>query len=186
MPPILAVVYTDGFAAGRFISDLGYQLRDSGVSVAGIVQYNQSVRERDSGCDMEVEELASRIVLQLAEDRGSDAAGCRLDPAALAEAAALISVSLRNRPQIVILNKFGNLEVEGKGLRDTIADAMQLGIPVVAGVPHRHIEPWRAFTDGLAQETLVHSPMVQQWLARHGFVACAESGAAPARVQRAS
>jgi hypothetical protein len=187
MPPILAIVYTDSAAAGRFISDLGYRLRDDGVAVAGIVQYGQSVRDRAGGCDMEVEELASRIILQLGDERGDDAAGCRLDPAALCEAAALISAALKTRPQLVILNKFGVQEAAGSGLRDAVADAMHLGIPVIAGVPHRHIEPWRAFTDGLAQEIVVDSSRLQQWLTDRGFGAKRQTiaAAAPARVQRA-
>ena len=143
--PILAIVYSDGLAADRFISDLGYKIRDAGIAVAGIVQHNKFIRDRTK-CDMEVEELASGIVLQLSEDRGKEARGCRLDRGALSEAATLLSASLESSPELVILNKFGKLEAEGRGLRDTLADAVQLGVPIVVGVPYRNIEQWRAFT----------------------------------------
>ena len=75
--PILAIVYSDGLAADRFISDLGYKIRDAGIAVAGIVQHNNFIRDRTK-CDMEIEELASRTILQLSEDRGKNARGCRL------------------------------------------------------------------------------------------------------------
>ena len=94
--PILAIVYSDGLAADRFISDLGYKIRDAGIAVAGIVQHNKFIRDRTK-CDMEVEELASGIILQLSEDRGKEARGCRLDRGALSEAAALLSASLERR-----------------------------------------------------------------------------------------
>jgi hypothetical protein len=183
MPPILAIVYTDGAAAGRLISDIGYRLRDAGVAVAGLVQYSDGT----PNCDMEVEELASRIILALSEDPDQQGTGCRLDPAALTEAAALVSASLRKRPQLVILNKFGTLEAEGGGLRDAIGDAIQLGIPVIAGVPHRHIESWRAFSDGLAQETVLNSPRLLQWLGQQGFDLTPHPIEAPTmqRIQRA-
>lgn len=166
--PILAIVYSDGHAADRFISDLGYRVRDAGIAVAGIVQHNKFIRDR-TRCDMEVEELASGIVLQLSEDRGKEARGCRLDRGALSEAALLISGSFQDQPELVILNKFGKLEAEGRGLRDTLSDAVQLGVPVVVGVPYRNLEQWRAFAEGLAEECPIGSPRLQEWLLQRGI-----------------
>jgi nucleoside-triphosphatase THEP1 len=178
-PSILAIVYADGVAARRFICDLGHRLRDAGVAVAGIVPYQPNSRERSDGSEMEVEDLASRIILQLSDDSEVNDADCRLDPAALHEAAALISAAFRNSPDLVILNKFGRLEVEGEGLRDVISDAVELGIPVVVGVPERHIESWRTFTNGLAEEASIDSPCVHQWLSRRRFDARGAIAAAP-------
>ena len=167
-PPILAIVYSDGLAADQFISDLGYRIRDAGIAVAGIVQHNKFIRDRTK-CNMEVEELGSETVLQLSEDRGKEARGCRLDRGALSEAAALLSASLENGPEIVILNKFGKLEAEGRGLRDALADAVQLGMPIVVGVPYRNIEQWRNFAEGLAEECPINSSRLHEWLSRHGI-----------------
>ena len=79
---ILAIVYTDGIIADRFIANLGYFLRNAGLHVAGLVQHNHFVRDRRK-CNMEVEELASGTSLRLSEFRGNAARGCRLDRAAL-------------------------------------------------------------------------------------------------------
>jgi nucleoside-triphosphatase THEP1 len=174
-PSILAVVYTDGHAADRFLADLGYRLRDAGVAIAGIVQHNEFVRDR-SKCDMVVEELDSGTVLQLSEDRGREARGCRLDRGALSEASALLAAALRNCPDLVILNKFGKTEAEGRGLRDVLSEAVQLGIPVIAGVPYRNIDQWRAFAGEFAEERTVGDPTISQWLARQGITQSAEIG----------
>jgi hypothetical protein len=180
-PALLAVVYSDGIEADQFIADFGYRLRDSGFALTGLVQHSHSARERGQ-CDIEVEELASRIVLQLAEER-SDQQGCRFDSAALMEGGALIDAALKKAPELLILNKFGRLEAEGGGLRDVIADAIQLGIPAIVGVPCRHLEAWRQFTDGRAEETAINAARVRQWLARQGLAiqpyAVAESMAVP-------
>lgn len=176
-PSILALVYADGGVAGRFISDLGYRLRNAGVAVTGIVPYHQFACDGAPNCDMELEELASRIIIQLSDDQAGQADGCRLDPAAMLEAAALISASLRNAPELVILNKFGRLEVEGGGLRDVIAEAVELRIPVIAGVPERYLAPWRVFTDGLAEEAPLDSRRLHQWLSRRGIDIRREGGA---------
>lgn len=167
-PPILAIVYSDGLVADQLISELGYKMRDAGIAVAGIVQHNQFVRDRTK-CDMEVEELASGIVLKISEDRGKEARGCRLDRGALSEAGARLSASIESGPQLVILNKFGKTEAEGQGLRDTLAQAVQLEIPVIVGVPFRNIEQWRIFAEGLAEECAIGSSRPYDWLLLHGF-----------------
>lgn len=166
--PILAIVYSDGLAADRMISDLGYSARDAGIAVAGIVQHSKFVRDR-ARCDMEVEELASGTVLQISEDRGKDARGCRLDRGALLEAASLLSSSLESAPDFLIINKFGKFEAEGRGLRDALSDAVQLGVLIVVGVPYRNIEQWRGFAGGLAEECPIGSSRLHEWLLQHGF-----------------
>jgi nucleoside-triphosphatase THEP1 len=174
-PAILAIVYNDGGVAGPFIADLGYRLRDSGAAVAGIVPY-RSAMQRDGKCAVEVEELASRFVLQLAEDTNTHPFGCRIDPEAISEAAALISAALHKAASVAIFNKFGKMEAEGGGLRETIAEAIELGVPAIVGVPRRHIAGFRQFTLGLAEEVQVGSPRLYQWLAaRKIMMACEET-----------
>jgi nucleoside-triphosphatase THEP1 len=162
--PILAVVYTDGIAADRFIADLGYSLRDAGLLVAGLVQLNSLVRD-PARCDMEIEELSSGTVLQLSEHRGKEARGCRLDRGVLAEAAALLTGALARKPEVLVLNKFGKTEAEGGGVRDVLARAVEQGVPLIVGVPFRNLDQWRLFADDLAQECQADLNVVRRWLA---------------------
>lgn len=160
---ILAVVYTDGLAADKFLAGWGYALRSAGVSVAGLVQLNTF--ERDPGkCDMAVEELFSGTVLQLSEDRGKESSGCRLDRGILTQAAGLLLSALEEKPDIMVLNKFGKVEAEGEGLRDALAKAVELEVPIVVGVPFRNLDQWRIFAGDLAEECAVGSPHIRRWL----------------------
>lgn len=160
---ILAVVYTDGLAADKFIAGWGYALRVAGLTVVGLVQLNTF--ERDPGkCDMAVEELFSGTVLQLSEDRGKEASGCRLDRGILAEAAGLLLGALEEKPDILVLNKFGKAEAEGTGLRDALVVAVELGVPIVVGVPFRNLDQWRLFAGDMAEECPVGSPRMRDWL----------------------
>jgi hypothetical protein len=165
---ILAVVYSDGLAADRFLAGLGYKLRDSGVNVAGLVQRNTFVRDRTK-CDMEIEELSSGEVFQISEDRGRFANGCRLDRDVLARAAAMVGRVVDEHPEILILNKFGKVEAEGGGLRDVIVAAVQSETPTIVGIPVRNIDQWRAFAGGSAEEVDLSWANVVAWLKRFDF-----------------
>ncbi|MBI5262718.1 MAG: DUF2478 domain-containing protein [Bradyrhizobium sp.] len=174
---ILAVVYTDGIAADRFLADLGYGLRDMGVHVAGLVQHNQFLRDR-AKCDMDIEELASGDILRISEYRGNSARGCRLDRSALSDALGLLKRALAEEPAVLVLNKFGKVEAEGGGVRDTIAEAAELGIAVVVGVPARNLDQWRNFAGDLADESELDQVRVKRWLVTRNIIqACDMSGA---------
>jgi hypothetical protein len=160
---ILAVVYTDGLAADKALAAWSYQLRSAGLNVAGLVQLNTF--ERDPGkCDMAVEELFSGTVLQLSEDRGPEARGCRLDRSVLAEAAGLLLNALDEMPDLLVLNKFGKIEAEGAGLRDVLAKAVELNVPIIVGVPFRNIDQWRVFAGDLAEECPAEPSYIRRWL----------------------
>jgi hypothetical protein len=165
---ILAVVYSDGLLADRIIADVAYRLRDDGVVVAGLVQLNTFVRDR-AKCDMAVEELYSRTVFNLSEDRGPAAKGCRLDHTRLAEAAGLFDEALGKDIDLVVLNKFGKVEAEGGGLRDALGRAFALGVPLIVGVPYRNLDQWRNFAGGMADECEVSQADILRWLAAKHF-----------------
>ena len=156
---LLAVIYDDGTAADRILSDLGYALRDRRVGVKGLVQRNTFKRDRTK-CDMELEELGSGMTFQLSEDRGKHAGGCRLDREAITSAAALIGPSLKSDCELLIINKFGRSEAEGRGLREVIAEAVEREIATIVGVPRRNLEVWQRFADGLFNQCGIEEPAI--------------------------
>jgi hypothetical protein len=52
-----------------------------------------------------------------------------------------IELALKNGLEFVVLNKFGKLEAEGMGMRDLIAQAVCMGIPVIVGVRRAICKP---------------------------------------------
>lgn len=165
---ILAVTYSDGFAADRLIAETAFRLRDDGAKVAGLVQINTDVPGRTK-CDMAVEELYSRTVIKMSEDRGPEARGCRLDHSRLAGAAGLLIDALDQELDLIILNKFGKIEAEGGGLRDVLGRAVLLDVPLIVGVPYRNLDQWRLFAGGLADECEASTAAVFRWLAAKGL-----------------
>lgn len=156
--PITALVYTDSDAADRALRSIAATLLEHGCRLAGLVQHN-TPRPGRSRCDMVLEELASGELLGISQDRGPLARGCALDVGQLLQAMQIVRAGLVDRPDLVILNKFGKTEAEGAGFRPLIGEAIEAGLPLLIAVPWRNIESWRHFAGDLAREVeLEHLP----------------------------
>lgn len=134
-----------------------------GVRVAGLVQINGA----EAQCDllaMELRDLSSGRRIDICQDLGTGSAGsCRLDPQALAAAAALFSSSISTSTELAIINKFGRMEADGAGLLQEIGDVVGRGIPLVIGVPQRFALEWHRFAEGLDQRVSVDEAALDAW-----------------------
>jgi hypothetical protein len=99
--------------------------------------------------------------------RGRGAKGCQLDEYAMLQAVSEIEVALKDDPALLVMNKFGKAETEGKGMRSLIALAIRAGIPVIVGVPARNLDDWRQFVGEFSIE-LHNSGDVSGWLTSIG------------------
>ena len=88
------------------------------------------------------------------------------------------------RRSLLIVNKFGKIEADGGGMRGAIAQAVELGIPVLVGVPARNLDRWRAFAGPLAVELPAEPAAITGWLEAHGLPAGAGARAAAAGTAR--
>jgi hypothetical protein len=161
---VAALVYNDeAFPQSTFCGIVAW-CRSRNVSLAGVLQHPVAPNG-DHRCDVVLEDLMSGHRTALFESRGIHARGCRLDESALAEVTARIERSLEKRPHLLILNKFGKAESEGRGLRDLIALAIDLGIPTIIGVPRRNLSAWTSFAGDLAVELENGTIQVDSWIA---------------------
>lgn len=156
LPALTALIYEDGPAFGRLSQRIARLLRVHGLACAGFVQHDEDCPGR-SRCDMVLENLETGVRVQISEDRGAEARGCRLDPNALVAAVEGARRALGPHVEVLLLSKFGKAEAEGSGFRPLIAQALELGVPIVVGVPKRNIENWRLFAEDLAREIPVEA-----------------------------
>lgn len=156
LPVLTALVYEDGPAFGRLSQRVARLLRGAGLTCAGFVQHDEECPGR-SRCDMVLENLETGARVQISEDRGAEARGCRLDPNALVAAVEVARRSLGPHVEVLLLSKFGKAETEGSGFRPLIAQSLELGVPIIVGVPKRNIANWRQFAEDLAHEIPVET-----------------------------
>ncbi len=162
---IAALPYSEGAYPDRLLEAFVRGLQHRRFHVAGVIQHDLTRRDR-SRCDMRLEDLATGMLIGLSQDRGPGARGCRIDQSGLAEAAVLIARALEaGRTDLLVINKFGKIESEGGGLREVIAEAAALGIPVIVGVPLRNLDAWHAFAGLLAEAIAPQRQALERWVA---------------------
>ena len=145
------------------LEGLFHDLTARGLRCLGIVQINSE--RADSGpCDMDVRVLPDGPVLRISQDLGPSARGCRLDPAALEMAVGLVSARLASGVDLLIINKFGKHEAEGRGFRDVIAEAVAMEVPVLVGLNALNRKAFEAFAGGIAVQLPSERAALASWV----------------------
>lgn len=149
---MLGYIETQGRGeADRLLASLAEQLLAEGVQIAGVVQINAE-RGDDLPCDMDLLVLASGQRVRISQRLGPMARGCRLDAAGLEEAVGLVEGALhKDKPQLLIINKFGKQEAEGRGFRPAIGQALTEGVRVITSVSGTNRAAFDLFAQDLAE-----------------------------------
>ena len=148
---VVAAVPSSGRGfTGAVLTEVARCLQGEGYRLAGVVQTGLE-RIAEGPCDTVLTVLPAGTRVDITQDLGPHATGCRLDQQALEDAVGLVDPSLDDRAQLLVINKFGKREAEGAGFRQTIARAVERGIPVVLGIGPKEREALEAYIgDGLA------------------------------------
>jgi len=147
------------------LSETAQRLGARGIRLAGAVQIN--TERADRGCDMDLRILPGTRLLRISQSLGPGASGCRLDTAALEEAVGLTGAALELGAELMVINKFGKHEAEGRGFRELIGQALLGGTPVLIGVNATNREAFLDFAEGLAIPLPPHVPALEDWALSH-------------------
>ena len=148
--------------ADLLLADVAARLMAEGRRLAGAVQVNVETRP-DRACEMDLHVLALDEVIRISQDLGALSKGCRLDPAALESAVGLVERALDGGPQMLIVNKFGKQELDGRGFRPLIGRALADGIPVLCAVNGDSAGKFAEFAAGMEEELPPDAGAVLAW-----------------------
>ena len=162
-PLLAAIAYPNDSYPQTTFERVVVACRARGLKLAGVLQRPVSA-DPARRCDVALEDLMSGHRTELFERRGAGARGCRLDLIALTEVSGCLERALRDRPDLLVLNKFGKVESEGRGLLDVIAVALDRNVPVIIGVPYRNVDCWRQYAGEMAIEFADDTSEIMAWL----------------------
>lgn len=154
--------------ADRVLAEVAGRLTALGWPLAGVVQINVDHADPARACHMDLEVLERLGRIRISLDLGALSRGCRLDFAALETAVGLVEAGLDQGPRLLLVNKFGKQEIDGRGFRPVIGRAMAAGVPVLTTVSRGNLDGFQRFAEGLGQALPPEVGAVLDWALTHG------------------
>ncbi len=163
LSPLAAIRFETG-DIDEFLNLIAQNLIGRGLRVRGAVQTRGAVGGECHCADMDLITFGSNQTFRISQPLGNGSRGCRLHPGALAECSSFIEQELEQGADLLILNRFGRGESEGRGFRDLISKAIALDVPVLTAVRATYAEAWVTFGAGIACDLAMDQDAVLTWL----------------------
>jgi nucleoside-triphosphatase THEP1 len=155
---VAALVYDADQDPDAALHDFAADLKAHGYRVVGMVQTGQCADSSLSAVFLHNGEK-----LCLAQAPGPGAKGCRLDIERLLNAGQQIADALDAGADVIIINRFGKRERDGKGLTYLIQRAIAADLPVVIAVSSRHFSDWIKFAEGMTVKLACNRQDLDAW-----------------------
>ncbi|HEV7369386.1 DUF2478 domain-containing protein [Arenibaculum sp.] len=165
LPPAV-VVHGPGSGVDVLISRFATALAGRGFRVGGVVQRQGGGTQAGGAVcadEMELVEIATGRAIPISQRLGRGSSSCRVDPAGVAEASALIRAARAGGLDLLVLNKFGGLESQGGGLASELGDAVAEGVPVLTSVNGKYLPDWLAFAGTLSRMLPPEEDALWRW-----------------------
>ena len=158
---IAAITPHGAGGADDLLSAMMLSLMLRGWCVRGLIQSRRGIGALAEHALIDLEKGDRYLISQASE---ADALGCRVDSHALAGAAQVLQRARTADAELVVINRFGYLESQGKGFAPEMRDLISDGRPLLTIVHDEYLPSWRAFTKGGAAE-LTNDPLpITHWL----------------------
>jgi hypothetical protein len=115
-------------------------------------------------CEMDVRVLPDGPVIRINQQLGPGARGCRLDAGALETAVAAVEREFVRGADLLIVNKFGKHEAQGRGFRALIAAALEQDVAVICGLNDLNKAAFEEFSGGFARYLPNDPVLLEEWL----------------------
>jgi len=155
---LAALVYEEHQDPDAVLRDFASDLNARAFRVVGMVQAGQCA---DSSLSAVL--VHSGEILLLSQDFDPAASGCRLDVSRLQNAGTRIAHALAAGADLLIVNRFGKRERDGKGLSYLIERALDAGTPVVIAVSSSRMGDWSKFAGGATVKLACDRQSLDSW-----------------------
>jgi nucleoside-triphosphatase THEP1 len=161
---LAALVYGPDQDPDAVMRDFAAGLNARGFRAVGMVQAGQCA---DSSLSAVLVHTGEKLLL--AQDFDPAATGCRLDLAQLENAGNRIADAMGDGADLLVINRFGKRERDGKGLSYLIDRALDADIPVVIAVASDRFADWIKFAGGMSVKLPCSREAIDAWW--HGVAA---------------
>jgi nucleoside-triphosphatase THEP1 len=172
-----AIVDDRSVAMDSFLAEVVREQQALGARVRGLLMRRPP---RHAGCSptMVLVDIATGDEYLVSQPMGTASRSCRADPQGFARASRVLRAALEQAPDLVVSNRFGELEVQRGGFSTELLDLMAQGLPLLTTVAERNVGAWQAFTGGSTLLPPDHG-QVSHWIAQATAAARAAATALP-------
>jgi nucleoside-triphosphatase THEP1 len=159
-----AVVFRVDEHDRRALIDFARGLTDAGYGIGGMVQ-ESFFDEQGRRTHIDSVDLATgdHVMINQPSRSSPDDKECTLDIGALVDAGAPLRRALVDRPDLVIVEKFGEQEESGAGFAYDILAVIAAGLPTLVLVPAPALARWRDMTGGEVFEIPCEAKALRRW-----------------------
>jgi len=147
--PAAAIVHDRSAITDALLAAVAAHQQRIGRRVHGLLM-QRAQGGGDCSTEMVLRDIQTGDDYLVSQPTGRDSTACRADPQGFARASAVLRAALAQAPDLVIVNRFGQLEADGGGFRAELLELMAAGVPLLTSVSQRHLEAWQRFTGGAA------------------------------------
>ncbi len=161
------LLYDSSFDVDPVLAETAASLRARGVNVGGLLQHF-GARLPNGKRSMWITNIGTGATLRLDRPRGAGATPCILDPDALARAACWLATATASGASLIMVNRFGHAEADGRGMRHEIAEAVCSGAAVIIPVKFSLLPDLEGFLGGPAELLLPAPAAIANWVETKG------------------
>lgn len=114
------------------------------IRIAGVIEESENPESEVCSSGYLVK-VSTGALFPLFQDLGPGSSACCLDPAGVVMACEEIVREIVSGCDLVILSKFGKLEISGSGLSSAFAAALEYDVPAITAVPPIFQDDWNNF-----------------------------------------
>ena len=161
---LAAVLFDEGQNIDGLLAAFVQRQLKSELNVKGVLQ-KRGHAGGDCHCrDMDLQVIGTSKIFRISQPLGRGSSGCRLHPGALADCCVYLEQQLHAGVDLLVLNRFGKGESDGRGFRDLISIALSLGIPVLTAVRPTYLPAWQEYSDGCGSTLPFSAELVEKWM----------------------
>jgi hypothetical protein len=145
---IAAVVYSLRDRPDLLLCAFARHVTNAGQRPCGLVQLRDHSGDNVARRVVVVDDW--QVVDASSKPSGASDDRCSLDSRWLNDMGARTAISIGREVDVVIINRFGPLEANGRGFRDAIRVASERMTPLIIAVPRFEFARWTRFSSGMA------------------------------------
>ena len=156
-----AAVYTPQTKDRQALSKFAGKVKSSNIKIGGVLQ--EALFDKEGNiCGIDAVDVSSGQRIPISRP-AANAGDCGLDVSALTQTTGIIRQAIDDRCELVVVEKFGEMEQNGKGLIDEIMQTIVEEIPLLIAVSETALPVWQETSGELGSVLPFELQAFEEW-----------------------